>query len=142
MLRPPSGPCLAAGITLTRLLPPMKIAIVDDSKFMRRLIREAVRQLSPRADITEFDDGEAALDKLPDVSPDVITLDMVMPKVGGLEFLERLRILPNPPRVIVITANIQNSVRQKCAELGVTDFIEKPITFDKLQAAFFKLLTA
>src|SRR5262245_62155681 len=114
----------------------MKIAVVDDSKFMRRLIREAIKQLSPQADVTEFDDGEVALTQLPALQPDVVTLDMVMPKVGGLEFLDRIKDQPARPKIIVVTANIQNSVRQKCADLGVTDFIEKPITFDKLQVAF------
>lgn len=117
----------------------MKIAIVDDSQFMRRLIREAFHQVNPSFEIIEFADSSEAIERLPALAPDLITLDLLMPKLSGIEFLRRLRELPAKPRVVVMTADIQKSVRQKCAELGVQDFIEKPITFDKLQGALSKL---
>ncbi len=120
----------------------MKIAIIDDSIFMRRLITGAIQQIQPDAVLTEFTNGEEALAQLPKLAPDLITLDMLMPKMDGLALLEALKTSALRPRVIVITANVQNSVRQKCADFGVTDFIEKPITFDKLQASFTKLLAA
>lgn len=115
-----------------------KIAIVDDSQFMRRLIRESLIRVDPSFEISEFPDPEEALLKLPALAPDLITLDMLMPKLSGIQVLERLD-LPGKPRVIVVTADIQKSVRERCAALGVQDFIAKPITFDKLQAAFLKL---
>jgi CheY-like chemotaxis protein len=119
----------------------MKIAIIDDSLFMRGLIRNAFLQAMPGAEITEFVDGAQAWEQLPALAPDLVTLDMLMPRMGGLELLAHLRSLPAPPRVIVITANIQQTVRQRCADLGVDDFIAKPITFEKLTAALAPLGT-
>ncbi|HXG49267.1 MAG TPA: response regulator [Methylomirabilota bacterium] len=120
----------------------MKIAIIDDSVFMRRLVRAAFAQASPGAEITEFAEAETALAELPALAPDLITVDMLMPKLHGLEFLARLRQQARQPRVIVVTADIQKSIRERCAELGVTEFIEKPITFDKLHATLTRLLAA
>ncbi len=116
-----------------------KVAVVDDSQFMRRLIRAALVQVNPELEVTEFADSEEALAKLSALAPDLITLDMLMPKVHGLQFLERLRAMPVQPPVVVITADIQKSVREKCAEHKVHGFIEKPITYEKLQTAFSKL---
>ncbi len=116
-----------------------KVAVVDDSQFMRRLIRAALTQVNPTLEVTEFADSEAALAGLPALAPDLITLDMLMPKVNGLQFLDRLREMPVQPPVIVITADIQKSVREKCAEHRVHGFIEKPITYEKLQATFARL---
>ncbi len=116
-----------------------KIAVVDDSQFMRRLIRAALTQVNPEFEVTEFADSEEAIKAIPALAPDLITLDMLMPKLNGLQFLDRLRGLAVQPPVIVITADIQKSVREKCSEHRVHGFIEKPITYDKLQTAFSKL---
>lgn len=117
----------------------MKIAIIDDSKFMRRLITASIQGIKPDAQLTEFADAADALPAMVDLNPDLITLDMLMPRMSGLEFLERMRGAGRQPRVIVITADIQKSVRERCAECGVQDFIQKPITPEKLQASFSKL---
>lgn len=118
----------------------MKIAIIDDSKFMRRLITASIQEVRPDATLTEFVDAADALPKISELKPDLITLDMLMPKMSGLEFLEKIRDLPERPRVVVVTADIQKSVRERCTEWGVHDFIQKPITPEKLQAAFSKLV--
>lgn len=120
----------------------MKVALIDDSSFMRRLIRSAMAEAVPEAEIVEFDDATKALAALPQLAPDLITLDMLMPGLNGLEFLALLRTtLTQRPRVIVITADIQKTVRQKCQEFGVVDFIEKPITPEKLKLALDKLIS-
>jgi len=64
-----------------------------------------------------------------------------MPGMNGLAFLEQLRATTHSARVIVISANVQKTVRQKCQALGATDFIEKPITPEKLQLVLGKFVT-
>jgi two-component system, chemotaxis family, chemotaxis protein CheY len=119
----------------------MKVVLIDDSTFMRRLIRTAMLETNPQAQIVEFGDASEALTALPELMPDLITLDMLMPGMNGLAFLAQLRANTLNPRVIVITADVQKTIRQKCLELGVVDFIEKPITLEKLQLALGKLIT-
>ncbi len=120
----------------------MKIAIVDDSLFMRRLIRTALLEAHPQAQVDEFGDASLALAALPALGPDLVTLDLLMPGMSGLAFLSAMEGNARRPRIIVISADVQKTVRQKCRDLGATDFIEKPITLEKLQAALGKLIAA
>lgn len=120
----------------------MKVAIIDDSLFMRRLIRAAFQDTYPEAQVTEYADAAKALTEVPALAPDLITLDMLMPGMTGLEFLAELRKTPLHARIIVVTADVQKTIRQKCIELGASGFIDKPITLEKLQAALGKIMTA
>lgn len=113
----------------------MTIAVVDDSKFMRGLIVKALTALHPKARIIEFADPTEALRQLPALAPDLITLDLLMPGLHGLEVLEKLSHTPLRSRIVVITADVQRSVRQKCTDAGVHAFVEKPVTLEKLRAA-------
>lgn len=120
----------------------MKVTIIDDSSFMRRLIRSALSETNPEAEVVEFDDATKALAAMPQLHTDLITLDLLMPGLNGLDFLALLRTtVAQSPRVIVITADVQKTVRQKCQEMGVVDFIEKPITPEKLRLALDKMIS-
>ena len=114
----------------------MKIAIVEDSAFMRELITLTLRRLHPKVEITEFHDAKAALEAIPQLKPDIITLDLLLPGMSGLEFLRRIKRKKVAARIIVVTADVQISVRNKCAAAGAHAFVEKPVTPAKLRAAF------
>ncbi len=114
----------------------MKIAIVEDSAFMRGLIARTLRRIVPDAELHEFADPVEALKLIPALAPEIITLDLLMPGLNGLDFLRRAKRKKITARVIVITADVQESVRKKCAAAGAYAFIEKPVTLAKLRAAF------
>lgn len=121
----------------------MKIFIVDDSSFSRKVIGDAVRAALPQAEIVPCLDGLDALEKFQaGQMPDAATIDMVMPRMNGLELIEKLRELGVTSRLIVVTADIQTSTRERCAALQVNDFIEKPITAEKIRTAFQKMFGA
>lgn len=113
----------------------MKIAVVDDSQFMRGLIATGLAQLHPDAQIVEFADPSEALRAFPQLQPDLITLDLLMPELSGFQVLEQLRGMSLHARIVVITADVQPTVRQRCADAGVHAFVEKPVTLKKLRAA-------
>lgn len=114
---------------------PAVIAVVDDSKFMRGLILKAFAQLYPQARVVEFDNATSALRSLPRLKPDLVTLDLLMPAVHGLDFLDRIARHRHRPPIIVITADVQQSVRERCAAAGAHAFVEKPVTLEKLRLA-------
>lgn len=114
----------------------MKIAIVEDSAFMRGLIARTLRRIIPAAELHEFADPVEALKLIPTLAPEVITLDLLMPGLSGLDFLRRAKRRKIAARIIVITADVQDSIRKKCAAAGAHAFIEKPVTVAKLRAAF------
>ena len=63
-----------------------------------------------------------------------------MPGIGGLEFLKRFKRRKLSPRIVVITADVQPAVRQRCIAAGAHAFVEKPISLAKLRAALEETL--
>jgi two-component system invasion response regulator UvrY len=102
---------------------------------MRKVTVMTVMRLCPDAELFEFADAGEALKALRKVVPDVVTLDLLMPGIGGLEFLKRVRRRNLAVRVIVVTADVQAVVRQRCLDAGAHAFVEKPITLAKLKTA-------
>lgn len=119
--------------------PRLKIAIIEDSDFMRKVTAMTVMRLCPDAELFEYADAGEALKALGKIAPDVITLDLLMPGIGGLEFLKQARRRKFAARIIVVTADVQAVVRQRCLDAGAHAFVEKPITLAKLRAALAEI---
>lgn len=115
------------------------VLIIDDSSFQRGIIRSLVREAGHETE--EAEDGRAGLEKIAARKPDCILTDLLMPDMGGLELLESLRELGAAIPVIIITANIQESVHQRCLDLGAAAVVNKPVRQDKLLPALGKALS-
>jgi DNA-binding response OmpR family regulator len=72
--------------------------------------------------------------------PDLVITDMMMPRLGGFPVLEFLKTLPNPPKVIMITANEGGRHKAYAEMLGVVDYLRKPFAMDVLLEAVRKAL--
>jgi two-component system, chemotaxis family, protein-glutamate methylesterase/glutaminase len=111
-------------------LPQIKksVLVVDDSAFMRRLITEIVEFRADFVVIGTAGDGIEALEKIHDLAPDIVTLDIAMPQMDGLAALAR--IMDEMPRpVIVVSAagsSDLNASAVRALELGAVDFVRKP----------------
>ncbi len=92
------------------------VLVIDDSAFQRGVIHSLVRDAGYETE--EAENGRAGLEKIAARKPDCILTDLLMPDMGGLELLESLREPGAAIPVIIITGNIQESVRQRCLELG------------------------
>jgi CheY-like chemotaxis protein len=101
-----------------------KILIIDDSSYMRRMIRGILN--ADGYEIFEAEEGLKGLQMAKTVAPDCILIDLIMPGVDGLKVLNVLHEEGSDIPVIVLTADIQESVRVQCLELGATAFINKP----------------
>ncbi|MBU2603151.1 MAG: chemotaxis response regulator protein-glutamate methylesterase [Actinobacteria bacterium] len=102
-----------------------RVIVVDDSALMRTLISDV---LSKADDIDVLDtarDGEDALKKIAALDPDVITLDVEMPRMNGLEVLMELQGRPRP-QVIMLSGVTDPDVAYEALELGALDFVLKP----------------
>jgi CheY-like chemotaxis protein len=100
------------------------ILIVDDSSFMRGKLRAILKKENHT--IQEADEGVKGLQLASSQRFDVILLDIIMPGMDGLKILGALRERNSSSPVIVITADIQESVRRQCMELGAVDVLNKP----------------
>lgn len=104
-----------------------QVLVVDDSRVSRLMSHQFI--LSKHADwqVTEAATGEEALEKIKTLNPVLILLDVNMPGMGGVAAAEQLRVLCPQTHIILVTANVQNAIRNRASELGV-GFMEKPIT--------------
>lgn len=102
-----------------------KVLIVDDIKFTRAYIRNIVQSLGIN-NIQEASNGTEAVQKSVVFRPDIITLDISMPGINGIEALRYIRGSNLKSKVIVISAFIDHESRKKLCELGVDCYIAKP----------------
>jgi CheY-like chemotaxis protein len=113
------------------------ILICDDEPALRELVRAS---LSDGYRFAEASDGLLAIELAREVEPDVVILDLMLPRLGGLEVLaqlqddERLRDVP----VLVITA--WNETREDVMAAGAADFVAKPFDPEELKTAIEALL--
>lgn len=106
--------------------PPL-LLIVDDSRTSRLLIRGLVAKLRPNWRVAEAGSGVEALAAVESEVPDYVSMDVNMPDMGGLEAAGRIRIRHPEVRIVLCTANIQESVRAAAEKVGL-GFVAKPIT--------------
>lgn len=111
-----------------------KVLIVDDSSVSRMMIKGCIAGLQPDWDILEAADGTQALAVVQSDSPDFITMDVNMPGMNGFETVEKIRQVNQRAKIVILTANIQESSRERAQQLGV-QFVQKPATLAAIQQA-------
>jgi len=106
---------------------PIKLLIVDDSAIVRDVLSEALNRLPDIDVVGVAPDPFIARDKIVQLKPDVITLDIEMPRMDGLTFLERLMVFYPIPAIIVssVTTSDRHAV-MRALELGAFDVVNKP----------------
>lgn len=104
----------------------IKVLVVDDSFFMRKVISEILEQDPQLKVIGTANDGFDALEKIRTLKPDVVTLDIDMPGMDGLSVIRRIMILNPLPVVVFSSLFCYGDVTFESLGLGVIDFVPKP----------------
>ncbi|MPW24757.1 chemotaxis-specific protein-glutamate methyltransferase CheB [Alkalibaculum sp. M08DMB] len=104
---------------------PIRLLIVDDSAFMRKIITDIVAEFDGVEVIGIARNGLDALDIIPTVMPDIITLDVEMPRLNGIETLKRIKAKYDIP-VIMLSSHTGTDITIEALQVGAVDFIEKP----------------
>jgi len=110
----------------------MRFLVVDDSALSRKMMRKALEQLGHI--VTEASDGAQGVERYFLEKPEYVILDLVMPGMTGFEVLENLRALDPAVRVIVCSADIQQTTRGAVLNAGALELMNKPITPEQLAA--------
>jgi two-component system chemotaxis response regulator CheB len=106
-----------------------RVLIVDDSAFARKVVREILQRSSALEVVGIARDGLEALERIAELHPDVVTLDLVMPQLDGAGVLHALAQHPSPPKVVVVSASAEESeLVVEALQLGALDFVRKPTT--------------
>ncbi|MFK4037155.1 response regulator transcription factor [Nonomuraea wenchangensis] len=103
-----------------------KVLVVDDDEVIRQLI--AVNLNLEGFEVETATDGQDCLDRVRDIKPDVITLDVMMPHLDGWSTAEKLRTEPDTShiRVVLVTARAQDDDRRRGLRIGVDAYLTKP----------------
>ena len=118
---------------------PKRVLIVDDDNEIVESVRFALEQKNYQVLVAR--DGNQGLAMAEREDPDLVILDMMMPKRSGFLVLEKLRrTRPVPLRVIMITANEGSRHKAYAEMLGVDDYIRKPFAMDRLMESVTRLL--
>ncbi len=106
---------------------PIKVLIIDDSALIRTLLSEIINRQPDMEVVGTAPDPLVAREKIKTLNPDVLTLDVEMPKMDGLVFLEKLmRLRPMPVVMVSSLTEKSSSITLQALELGAVDFVTKP----------------
>lgn len=115
-----------------------RLMIVDDSLIIRRRIKR-VHGLDGYAVVGAAKDGERAVELAQSIQPDVITLDLTMPNMDGIQAIPLLASVCPNARILVVSALADKATAIKALRSGAHGFLCKPFTDEELRSALFEL---
>ncbi len=116
-----------------------RIMIVDDAAFMRITIKNML-QKSEHEVVGEAENGRVAVEKYRELHPDIVTMDITMPEMDGLEALKAIRREDPNARIIMVSAMGQETMVRDAVLNGAKGFIVKPFKEDGILSAISKLV--
>ena len=111
-----------------------RVLIVDDSRTSRRLLKDILEKAGYEV-VGEAINGQEGFDLFVKLSPDIVTMDITMPQVDGLESLKLIRKQNPDAKVIMITAAGQKEKMMEAVKLGAAEFITKPFLEESVLSA-------
>ena len=109
----------------------IRVMVVDDALFMRNILKDIFVRHGYEV-VAEAENGETALQLYQESKPDLVTMDIVMPKKSGIEALQEIIATDPQARVVMVSALGQDSLVLEAVEAGARDFIVKPFREDKV----------
>lgn len=115
-----------------------KILVVDDAAFMRMMLKDILTKLGH--EVTEASNGQEAVAKYNEVKPALVTMDITMPEMDGLEALKKIRSTDPNAIIVMCSAMGQQAMVIDAIQSGAKDFIVKPFQADRVQEAIGKFI--
>lgn len=115
---------------------PAQILIVDDEEIIRDFVSEVLEEYQ----IAHAVDGQDAIDKIPELLPDLIITDIKMPVLGGNEVIKFSKRFDAKIPVIVITGYTSLDIANECVRMGADGFLSKPFTIAQLRSEVSRCL--
>ncbi|GAE37344.1 response regulator [Halalkalibacter akibai] len=115
------------------------VLIVDDAAFMRMMIKDILSKNGFEI-AGEAANGAEAVEKFKEVNPDLVTMDITMPEMDGIQALKEIKQIDSGAKVIMCSAMGQQSMVIDAIQSGAKDFIVKPFQADRVLEAIKKVL--
>jgi two-component system response regulator VicR len=101
------------------------VLLAEDERPIRAAQKASLRRIEG-VEVIEASDGVEALELIIELAPEVVVLDVMMPRMGGVEVIRRVRVLDISPQILVMTALVQPGLIEELRELGVHQVMTKP----------------
>ena len=108
---------------------PLKVLIVDDEPNIRDIFRDFCRA-TPLFEVKTAQNGQEAIDLVEKEDFDIVTLDLIMPEVSGLEAIESIKRLKPKLPVVIITGNATDNLIRTAGQKGGCRILHKPVSID------------
>ncbi len=115
-----------------------RLLVVDDALLMRKMIRDVATEAGWEV-AGEARDGAEAVELYQRLRPDLVTMDIVMPRMGGLEALRKIRAVDPDAQVVMVTALDQKQTLMESIRDGAIDFIVKPFERERVVSLLNKV---
>ena len=109
----------------------MKVLIVDDSNFSQKITASLLKEYLTDLDIYFAANGQAGFHTYTEVSPDFVFADLLMPELNGEGMIQLIKEYDPKAKIIILSADVQKSVRTEMEKYSVITFINKPFNHEK-----------
>jgi two-component system chemotaxis response regulator CheY len=116
-----------------------RVMVVDDALFMRAMIREALANSGFQV-VAEASNGEEAVARYQEVRPDVVTMDITMPQMDGVQAVREILRQDPSARIVMVSAMGQQALVVEAIQAGARDFVVKPFDQTRLVEAIRRAL--
>ncbi len=113
-------------------MPQIRTLIVDDSAFMKKILSKILESSKRYVVVGEASDGAEAVYRYEELKPDLITMDIIMPNVDGIEALRRIKAKHPDAKIVMVTSIGQEMKMKRAIQLGADGYIVKPFQADKV----------
>ena len=114
--------------------------IVDDAVFMRTIIRRMIEQVDEYKVLGEASNGREAIEAAAKYQPDIMTLDITMPELDGIQAVPEILKVSPKTRIIMVSAMGQQSMVIEAIKMGAKDFVIKPFEKSRVYQAIKNVL--
>jgi len=116
----------------------VRILVADDADFMYEMLENLIDK--NRFEVVGYaGDGEEAVKKFKELTPDLVTMDILMPRMNGIKSIKEIRRLNPKARVLVISALSDPDLVKEAMAAGASDYITKPFSVSDLKARILKV---
>mgnify|MGYP001828169461 CR=1 FL=1 len=116
-----------------------KVLVVDDAIFMRKMIAEILVENGMDV-IGEADNGASAVERYKELKPDLVTMDIIMPEMNGIDAVRQIIAIDSQARIVMCSALGQQALVQEAITAGAKDFLIKPFNPSRVVEVVNKIM--
>ena len=115
------------------------VLVVDDSSFMRSLLTKIIKKSPNIDDVLEAMDGKSAVEKYEKERPSLVTMDIDMPGMNGLEAAKKIKEFDPSAKIVMVTSANKEEMKKEAEKIGTLGYITKPFDAEKINEVINKI---